>query len=225
MKIVVLAGGTSTEREISIVSGSKVCEALRSKGHQAVLVDVFCGREDTDVDTIFTDPFDLEKEVAYMSSFNDQITKIQRERKSFFGPKVLELCNAADVVFLALHGACGEDGRVQATFDLMGIPYTGSGYLGSALAMDKSITKQLFMENGVPTPKGIILHKKDVQKSAKELGFTFPCVVKTACGGSSVGVYIVKTEEEFAQALKNGFSYEDKLVVEEPIRLLRLRRL
>ena len=110
MKIVVLAGGTSTEREISIVSGSKVCEALRSKGHQAVLVDVFCGREDTDVDTIFTDPFDLEKEVAYMSSFNDQITKIQKERKSFFGPKVLELCNAADVVFLALHGACGEDG-------------------------------------------------------------------------------------------------------------------
>ena len=218
MKIVVLAGGTSTEREISIVSGSKVCEALRSKGHQAVLVDVFCGREDTDVDTIFTDPFDLEKEVAYMSSFNDQITKIQKERKSFFGPKVLELCNAADVVFLALHGACGEDGRVQATFDLMGIPYTGSGYLGSALAMDKSITKQLFMENGVPTPKGIILHKKDVQKSAKELGFTFPCVVKTACGGASVGVYIVKTEAEFAQALKDGFSYEDKLVVEEYVK-------
>ena len=125
MKIAVLAGGTSTEREISIVSGSKVCEALRKKGHQAVLLDVFCGKEDACADTIFTDPFDLDEEVAYMSSFNDQITKIQRERKSFFGPKVLELCNAADVVFLALHGACGEDGRVQATFDLMGIPYTG----------------------------------------------------------------------------------------------------
>ena len=218
MKIAVLAGGTSTEREISIVSGSKVCEALRSKGHQAVLLDVFCGKEDACADTIFTDPFDLDKEVAYMSSFNDQIGKIQKERKSFFGPKVLEICDAADVVFLALHGACGEDGRVQATFDLMGIPYTGSGYLGSALAMDKSITKQLFMENGVPTPKGIILRKGDAPKSAEALGFSFPCVVKTACGGSSVGVYIVKTEEEFAQALKDGFSYEEKLVVEEYVK-------
>ena len=218
MKIAVLAGGTSTEREISIVSGSKVCEALRKKGHQAILIDVFCGKEDANADTIFTDPFDLDKEVAYMSSFNDQIGKIQKERKSFFGPKVLEICDAADVVFLALHGACGEDGRVQATFDLMGIPYTGSGYLGSALAMDKSITKQLFMENGVPTPKGIILHRSEERKSAAKLGFRFPCVVKTACGGSSVGVYIVNTEEEFTQALQDGFSYEEKLVIEEYVK-------
>ena len=218
MKIAVLAGGTSTEREISIVSGSKVCEALRKKGHQAILIDVFCGKEDANADTIFTDPFDLDKEVAYMSSFNDQITRIQAERKSFFGPHVLEICDAADVVFLALHGACGEDGRVQATFDLMGIPYTGSGYLGSALAMDKSITKQLFMENGVPTPKGIILHRSEERKSAAKLGFCFPCVVKTACGGSSVGVYIVNTEEEFTQALQDGFSYEEKLVIEEYVK-------
>ena len=218
MKIAVLAGGTSTEREISIVSGSKVCEALRKKGHQAILIDVFCGKEDANADTIFTDPFDLDKEVAYMSSFNDQITRIQEERKSFFGPHVLEICDAADVVFLALHGACGEDGRVQATFDLMGIPYTGSGYLGSALAMDKSITKQLFMENGVPTPKGIILHRSEERKSAAKLGFRFPCVVKTACGGSSVGVYIVNTEEEFTQALQDGFSYEEKLVIEEYVK-------
>ena len=153
-----------------------------------------------------------------MSSFNDQITRIQAERKSFFGPHVLEICDAADVVFLALHGACGEDGRVQATFDLMGIPYTGSGYLGSALAMDKSITKQLFMENGVPTPKGIILHRSEERKSAAKLGFCFPCVVKTACGGSSVGVYIVNTEEEFTQALQDGFSYEEKLVIEEYVK-------
>ena len=218
MKIAVLAGGTSTEREISIVSGSKVCEALRKKGHQAILIDVFCGKEDANADTIFTDPFDLDKEVAYMSSFNDQITRIQEERKSFFGPHVLEICDAADVVFLALHGACGEDGRVQATFDLMGIPYTGSGYLGSALAMDKSITKQLFMENGVPTPKGIILHRSEEMKSAAKLGFCFPCVVKTACGGSSVGVYIVNTEEEFTQGLQDGFSYEEKLVIEEYVK-------
>ena len=218
MKIAVLAGGTSTEREVSIVSGSKVCEALRKKGHQAILLDVFCGKEEVCVDTVFTDTFDLEKEVSYISSFNSQIQKMQKERKSFFGPHVLEICDAADMVFLALHGACGEDGRIQATFDLMGIPYTGSGYLGSALAMDKSITKQFFAESKIPTPKGMTLHREEERKTAQELGLPLPCVVKTACGGSSVGVYIVETEEAFAQALEEGFSYEEKLVAESYVK-------
>lgn len=218
MKIAVLAGGTSTERAVSIVSGTKVCEALRQKGHQAVLVDVFCGRADTDVSAIFSEETDLEKEVAYIHSFDEQIVQMQQERRSFFGPKVLEICKAADVVFLALHGACGEDGRIQATFDLMGIPYTGSGYLGSALAMDKTMTKQLFREGGVPTPMGTILRKEDPRQSTAELGVGLPCVVKTACGGSSVGVYIAQTEEDYEQAVEAGFAYEDKLVVEQYIR-------
>lgn len=83
-----------------------------------------------------------------------------KSQKEFFGPAVLELCKAADVVFLALHGENGENGKVQAAFDLLGITYTGSGYLGSALAMDKGISKQLFLENGVPTPKSVMLKRK-----------------------------------------------------------------
>ncbi|MDO4344363.1 MAG: D-alanine--D-alanine ligase [Eubacteriales bacterium] len=218
MKIVVLAGGTSTERAVSIVSGTQVCEALREKGHQAILIDVFCGREDLDLDNAFADEYDVRLAAAYMESFNDNIEALKAQRKEFFGPKVLEACKAADVVFLALHGACGEDGRIQAAFDLMGITYTGSGYLGSALAMDKTITKQLFRENGVPTPEGMILRKSDVRKTAAELGLKLPCVVKTACGGSSVGVYIAETEEDFREAVENGFSYEDKLVAEQYIK-------
>ncbi|MGN0355318.1 MAG: D-alanine--D-alanine ligase [Muricoprocola sp.] len=214
MNIVVLAGGTSTERDVSIVSGSKVCEALRGKGHRAILIDVFCGKQDLDVEHAFTEEYDLEKEITYMKSFNAQIETLKKTRRCFFGPKVLEVCQEADVVFLALHGACGEDGRIQATFDLLGIRYTGTGYLGSAIAMDKSLTKQLFRESGVPTPAGFTIKKSDERLSAQELGVGLPCVVKTACGGSSVGVYIVKTEEEYQQALENGFSYEDKLVVE-----------
>ena len=84
--------------------------------------------------------------------------------------------------------------------------------------MDKSLTKQLFRESGVPTPAGFTVKKSDERLSAQELGVGLPCVVKTACGGSSVGVYIVKTEEEYQQALENGFSYEDKLVVESYIK-------
>lgn len=218
MKIVVLAGGTSTERDVSIVSGTQVCEALRTKGHQAILIDVFCGKENLSVENAFSDDYDLAEDVAYIKSFQDSIEAMKSERKVFFGPNVLEVCKEADVVFLALHGACGEDGRIQATFDLLGITYTGSGYLGSALAMDKSITKQLFRENGIPTPLGIILKKSEGRKSAAELGMSLPCVVKTACGGSSVGVYIAETEEAFAQALEDGFAYEDILVVEEYIK-------
>ena len=218
MKIAVLAGGTSTERAVSIVSGTKVCEALRSKGHQAVLIDVFCGKEGIDAKSVFTEPFDPEREVSYINSFNDRIPELMESRRAFFGPGVLEVCLEADVVFLALHGACGEDGRIQAAFDLMGIPYTGSGYLGSALAMDKGITKQLFRENGVPTPPGVIVKKSDARKSTAELGVGLPCVVKTACGGSSVGVYIVETEEAYEQALADGFAYEDKLVIESYIK-------
>lgn len=217
MKIVVLAGGTSTERDVSIVSGTKVCEALRSKGHQAILLDVFCGKEGLQAETAFAQEYDVEREAAYIRSFNDSIGKIKAAQRGFFGPNVLDVCRAADMVFLALHGACGEDGRIQAAFDLLGIAYTGSGYLGSALAMDKTITKQMFRENGVPTPAGVIIEKTDAPKSAEELGAGLPCVVKTACGGSSVGVYIVNTEEEFEEAVRNGFTYEDKLIVEQYI--------
>lgn len=218
MKIVVLAGGTSTERAVSVVSGTKVCEALRARGHQAILIDVFCGKEELDVEKAFEEEFSIEKEVSYINSINDQIKELQKTRRVFFGPKVLDVCQKADVVFLALHGQCGEDGRIQATFDLLGIPYTGSGYLGSAIAMDKGISKQLFRENGVPTPPGVIVKKSDERKSAVELGVGLPCVVKTACGGSSVGVYIVETEEAFQEALDAGFGYEEKLVIEKYVK-------
>ncbi|MDO4521627.1 MAG: D-alanine--D-alanine ligase [Eubacteriales bacterium] len=218
MKIVVLAGGTSTERAISIVSGTKVCEALRSRGHQAILIDVFCGKEGLQPKEAFTTEYDLESEVAYIEGFNDQIEKLQEERREFFGPQVLEVCREADVVFMALHGLCGEDGKIQATFDLMGIAYTGSGYLGSALAMDKAITKQLFRENGVPTPAGMILKKSDPRPAFAELDMEFPCVVKAPCGGSSVGVYIVEDEAAFAQALEDCFALEEKAVVEAYVR-------
>lgn len=214
MKIVVLAGGISSEREVSIVSGSKVCEALRDKGHEAILVDVYFGYEAADPKTAFGKEYDLDEAIAYIRSFNDKVEETKAARKQFFGPQVLTLCEAADIVFLALHGESGENGKVQAAFDLMGITYTGSGHLGSALAMDKWISKQLFLENGVPTPAGLQLAKGDIRKTAAEYGVGLPCVVKTCCGGSSVGVYIVETEEAFEKALGDAFGYEQTVVIE-----------
>ena len=229
MDIVVLAGGTSTEREVSVVSGTQVTKALRGRGHRAVLLDVFAGDEripscsddDQFREWFFGREISVEEEAAYIRSFDSRITEMLRVRKQnripFFGPGVLKACTLADVVFLALHGSNGEDGRIQATFDLLNIPYTGSGYLGSAMAMDKGIAKQMFRFHGVPTPAGMLIHSGDEHVSPEKNGVGLPCVVKPSCGGSSVGVSIARTDQEYEAALKEGFRFEDELVVEQYI--------
>ena len=100
MKIVVLAGGTSTERDVSIVSGTGICQALRQKGHQAILVDVFCGLESVDWANPFPAEYDVEKAAEYIKSFNSQMKELKKTRRDFFGPNVIELCKKADFVFL-----------------------------------------------------------------------------------------------------------------------------
>jgi D-alanine-D-alanine ligase len=124
----------------------------------------------------------------------------------------LEYCKAADIVFIGLHGANGEDGKIQAVFDLMNVKYTGTGYLSSAISMDKQYTKKVFTTEGIPTPKGITL-----KKGHKIEYVPFPCVVKPCCGGSSVGVSIVNDEKEFQKAVDMAFALEDSILVEEYI--------
>jgi D-alanine--D-alanine ligase len=218
MRVVVLAGGISTEREVSIVSGTLVCKALREKGHQAILLDVFFGNENLDMNNIFTDEYNVDDNVLYIESFNDKMDAIMSERLDFFGPNVIEVCQSADIVFLALHGEQGENGKVQAAFDLHGIKYTGSGYLSSALAMDKGLTKKLFLANGIPTPKGVLLEKANYTTSPADYQMDLPVVVKPCCGGSSVGVNIVDDLETYAKAVEYAFTYEKEVVVEEYIK-------
>ena len=217
MKIVVLAGGTSTEREVSLSTGNGVYKALKEKGHEVVLIDLYLGYE-TDLlpETLFAAQTNCCGEIFKISEQSPDLNALKSMRadggRSIFGPNVLALCEKADIVFMALHGANGEDGRIQAAFDLMGIRYTGTGYLSSAISMDKGITKQFFRAHNVPTPKGITLKKGQTFSSA-EVGF--PCMVKTCCGGSSVGVYKVETEEELEDALKDAYSYENEVVIEQ----------
>lgn len=218
MNIIVLAGGISTEREVSIVSGTKVCKALREKGHKAVLLDVYFGNKDIDLENIFTDSYDVEAASAYMTGFNHTLEEVKKTKRDFFGPNVITMCKKADMVFLALHGENGENGKIQGTFDLLDIKYTGTGYLGSALAMDKGLAKKLLTANGIPVPKGITLQKgvKNTEIECREM--EYPVVVKPCCGGSSVGVFIAKDKKEYATALEEAFSYEEEVVVEEYIK-------
>ncbi len=217
MNIVVLAGGTSSERAVSIVTGTQVCKALREKGHQAILTDVAAGWEGEDWEDPFTEDYHLMEAVSYIESWNDKIGDVCRERGEFFGPHILDICKKADMVFLALHGANGEDGKIQAAFDLSGIRYTGSGSLGSAMAMDKGISRQILIQGGVPMPGGAVLKKDGSLHRLEDHEMEFPVVVKPCCGGSSIGVSIAKDQREYEKALEEAFAWEEEVVVEEYI--------
>lgn len=214
MNIIVLAGGNSTEREVSIASGQGVCKALRERNHKAVLLDPYFGASQKE-ENLFPTEYDVDKAADAMREMSSKLEETMKTRKGFFGPNVLEICKEADIVFLALHGANGEDGKVQSVLDLMGIKYTGSGPLSSGMAMDKGITKMVFEAKGVPTPKGITLEKEKCSSQFADYGMGFPVIVKPCCGGSSVGVCIANNQTEYQAALLEAFSYENEVVVEQ----------
>jgi len=218
MKIVVLAGGISTERDVSLSSGAMIYKALKANGHQAIILDVYLGYQGNDIDVIFEKEEDWAKEISSISEENPDIEQVKAMRedgaKNFFGPNVITVCQAADVVFMALHGENGENGKIQACFDLMGITYTGTDYVSSAICMDKGLTKDIFACHHIPTPAGIRLKKGEKQKEQ----VPFPCIVKTCCGGSSVGVSIANKEEEYEGALREAFRYGDEVIVEQYIK-------
>ena len=219
MKIVVLCGGLSMERDVSITSSTLICRALRQMGHQAVLVDMYFGLED--IDTPIERLFDELPPIrdAHVSEGIPDLEAVKASRKwksrSKVGQGVFELCAMADVVFLGLHGACGEDGRIQAALDLLGVPYTGSGYLGSAIAMDKNLTKQLARAAGVRTPQWhMYYYDEEVDRLVARI--QLPCVVKPVDSGSSIGVSIARTEAELRAALEENRAL-GRVVIEQYI--------
>ncbi len=217
MNIVVLAGGISTERDVSLISGKKIYDALKKKNENVILLDVFLGYEG-DVDGIFETDKDWGAHIEAIKSENPDIKAVKAMRKdggkSFFGPNVLKICSEADIVFMALHGEDGENGKVQAAFDLMGIKYTGTDYRSAAISMDKSISKEIFAQHGISTPSGCTLKNADDMSE----NIPYPKVIKVANGGSSVGVYIANNEEEYKKSVKEAFTYEDIVIVEEYIK-------
>ncbi|MGN0483344.1 MAG: D-alanine--D-alanine ligase [Lachnospiraceae bacterium] len=224
MNIVVLAGGLSTERDVSFITGDNVAKALRANGHTVILLDVFMGygEEEQDVSDFFSKSEEVSIKVTGISETAPDLKKVRSMRKDqsscLFGPNVIALCRMADMVFMALHGENGEDGRIQAAFDLYGIKYTGTGYLSSAMAMDKGISKAMFEANNIPTPKGISMKKTERIDDFTKTGLHLPCVVKPCCGGSSIGVSIVRDEKEYKKALDDAFCWEDQVVIEDYIK-------
>lgn len=221
MDIVVLAGGLSTERDVSFKTGSMVAAALKENGHRVILLDVFMGygAQEVDLNGIFDRADEISVKVSDIPEVAPDLAAVKASRKDqspcFFGPNVIRMCQMADIVFMALHGENGENGKLQAAFDLLGVKYTGSDYLSSAIAMNKGMAKKLFVEAGIPTPKGIAMTRETREDDVTKLNLHLPCVVKPCCGGSSIGVTIVRDAAEFKAALDEAFRWEDELVIEE----------
>lgn len=226
MNIVVLAGGLSPERNVSLSSGSLISSALRRKGHKVLMLDVYEGISDEKVNNGPMELFSTEDEASLLVGNTaptpkelEEIKKRNNNRSELIGPNVLRLCKLADVTFLALHGDMGENGQLQATLDVFDIKYTGSGYIGSLLAMNKDIAKKLMRESDILTPDWINItsvgDEEKINKAIEEIGF--PCIVKPCSCGSSVGVSIVKSQHELKKALNCAADYEGSFLIEKHI--------
>ena len=222
MNIAVLCGGLSRERDVSLCTASMVANALLKNGHNAVMVDVIGDYDVPDGDFVryIEDCRNRPEEVILVGKDAPDIEELikQYEGKAGFGCNVLEICRAADIVFMALHGEDGEDGKIQAVLDMMGIKYTGAGYLASAVALNKHFTKMIFTASRIPTPKYTVIRKEDYKRGSKKI--VPPCVVKSSASGSSIGVFIVdgtKSIDELDDIKEKALMMDDEIVVEEYI--------
>lgn len=204
MKIAVLFGGSSEERDVSLASGGQIIRALRSVGHEVLAIDTSRGfLTSSEVEAV------IEAKVDPFPPAQEALATMQNQALAIANAPDL---GAVDVVMLALHGGSGEDGSVQAFLKMLGIPYTGTGHRGSALAMDKDLSKHLLRAAGVPTPEWIMA-PAHAEQVAKAVGF--PAVVKPNKQGSSVGLVIVRDPALLAAAIVEAGRFDDEVMVEQ----------
>jgi len=206
MKVAVLTGGTSSERDVALASGLQVARALRLRRHAVNIVDLAAG---------FVPP---EHEDALLPAGVGRepppLERLRELERGMLGSGLGELpvFRNADVIFLALHGGRGEDGTVQAILDVIGVPYTGSGHLASALAMDKDLAKRVLRDHGIASPAWAMT-PTTAEQVRREVGY--PCVVKPSKQGSSVGMSLVRRGRDLAKAIVLAERYDDEVMIEQ----------
>ncbi|MGB8657945.1 MAG: D-alanine--D-alanine ligase [Candidatus Zixiibacteriota bacterium] len=212
MKTLVLMGGISAERDVSLASGEAIVKALKSLGHRVMALDTAQGQKLLPDNGKYLP--DGVKEVP------PDISELERKGKK----QALEVIHSfdfseVDVVFLALHGGQGEDGTIQALLDLTGKPYTGSGVLASALAMNKAMSKKIFEREGILTPEWFMIDDDGISDISSivarvDQSLGFPCVVKPNDQGSTVGLTVVEEKQCLAEALACAAKYGKQILVE-----------
>ncbi len=220
MKITVLCGGLSPERDVSLSSGSLIAAALIRRGHEVCTVDLYTGKAPDGGEPAFTrtpgEPYRVGRSIPDL----DTLVRESGRGRLRIAPCVPALCHEADAVFVALHGDVGENGQLQAFFDMENIRYTGSGYAGSLLAMDKDLSKQMLIHADVLTPEWLYMDLSEgidtaADRMESELGY--PMVIKPCTGGSSVGVSMPENREELLTALQRAAIYETTILAERRI--------
>jgi D-alanine-D-alanine ligase len=205
MKIAVLFGGTSEERDVSIASAAQIIPVLRRLGHDVFAVDTATGR---------LPPADEQKLLTAGVAPEPPSSTVMadmRGRATALSPAAFDI-RATDVVFLALHGGSGEDGRIQSMLDLAGLSYTGSNHIASAAAMDKDISKRLFRSVDVPTADWL-MSPTSVDAVSAKLGW--PVVVKPNKQGSTVGLTVVREPSQLAPAIERAHAFDSEVMIEK----------
>lgn len=216
MNILVIGGGLSPEREVSLCSSTMICNSLIKSGHKAILIDLFFGLPDFDgnEEKLFNEahilpPYSVRPDAPDLETVKGQRLVGDTE---YIGLNVLRLSKYADIVFMGLHGSSGEDGALQALFDSLGVLYTGSGSLGCKAAMDKWQSKAIFDRFGIPSPRGEVFRADERINEAK---LPIPCVVKPCSGGSSIGTTLVFDRAKLHGAIEFAFKQEDRILIEQ----------
>ena len=204
MRIAVLFGGTSEERDVSIASAAQIIPALRAAGHDVVAVDTASGRLRAGDERRLLDTRVAPQPPAQKSVANIRAAAVTLNTSNIDVRDV-------DVVFVALHGGAGEDGRLQATLDLAGLPYTGSNYIASAAAMDKDLSKRLFRSVQVPTADWLMAPVA-VEEVTRRLGW--PAIVKPNKQGSTVGLTLVRGTAALQPAIDAALQFDDEVMIE-----------
>ncbi len=207
LKIAVFMGGISAERDVSLVTGYNIAKTLDEMGYEVVALDVAYGSEILD--------FKSGKEKFSVRELLPEETKLAKLSGNIFTAVEYVRQHGFDMVFNALHGGYGEDGRLQALLELAQIPFTGSGSVSSAVSMDKHLAKIISADKGILTP---VWQKID---SEKELDLRslppLPVVVKPNDQGSTVGLTIVHEEKDLKEAVAKAFKHGNSVLIEEYI--------
>jgi D-alanine-D-alanine ligase len=205
IRVTVLTGGASAERDVALASARQVVPALRSAGHGVVVVDTVTG--------FVPESRESEHLLGRVGATWPSVAELADRERTFLLTALgaLPEVREAEVVFLVLHGGRGEDGTIQTMLETIGVPYTGSGPIASGIAMDKDVSKRLFQSTKVPTARWLMTPVTAGQ-AGKELGW--PLVVKPSKQGSTVGLTVVKQPEDFERAVWYASEFDDEVMVE-----------
>ncbi len=206
MKICVLTGGTSSERDVALATGLQITAALRERGHAVDVVDLAAGFVPREHEGALL-PGGVGREPPPVA----RLKELERGMLTA-GLAEVPAIRHADVVFLALHGGQGENGTLQAVLDVIGVPYTGSGQLASAVAMDKDVSKRLVRDAGLTVARWLMApaSAEDVERSVG-----FPCIVKPSREGSSVGLSLVRNASGLDGAVATAVAWDNEVMIEQ----------